>query len=81
MDLVESSHTKVSSFQKEGFNSSNQFMWLIWAFVVTEVQHKDICYQRRGLYIVIIKEEEEEAGSPRRCGTLTASDTRDPSSA
>lgn len=79
MDLVESSHTKASFFQKEGFNSFNQFMWLIWAFVVTEVQHKDICYQRRGLYIVIIKEEEED--SPRRCETLTASDAGDPSSA
>lgn len=41
-------------------------------FVATEVQHNDICYQRRGLYIVIIEEEEEEeACSPRRCETLT----------
>lgn len=46
-------------------------------FVVTEVQHNDICYQRRRLYIGIIKEE-EEAPSPRRCETLTASDTDAP---
>lgn len=49
-------------------------------FVVTEVQHDDICYQRRSLYIVIIEEEEaeEEASRPRRCETLTASDAEAP---
>lgn len=42
--------------------------------MVTNVQHKDICYQRRSLYIVIT----EEGGSPGRCETLTASDTGAP---
>lgn len=43
--------------------------------VITGTQHKDMWTQRReGLYIVIITEK--KSGSPRRCETEAAMDTK-----